>query len=688
MKHFGKTVNIDRIYEIKEKIQLYNSNAREMIELRDECTKSMLCRWSNQHIDGTVHAIDGHTDAFPFVGSSDQCVRLTDKIINDEVALYLNALVRCTVEIKATSGNDKLARHLTVILNWMRKRMGANFILQMGSAIRFMLNDSPSISMVSIQWISRPIIGVRVVNKEDILHWLRLQTDGDKEARDRLGKPQDNQTDLLEYTNVLESIYYCPGEYAQDVAEEIYDNEEASFMAHIGVEERPDIISLRYADEFVLPTLCEDFSMANPWFLNRWITVEELFAMADENDFNEEWVEETKDSSGQAYMNDTPSSEDAEDRKGMVNIVWVYFVEVDENGSVIRYYTLLSVADGCAFDPKPVQGCRGEWPAQLFTREICGSQLVNGRGLAEIIAPHQGIIKKLRDSITSNALVGTLPPIVAKGSRIRNLQVAPLRQITIDRNDSLNFLNPPAYPAAGINLEDKIENEIKEYFGLQTQNGDPETANNLKRAKINFFLLQVRDLFMKLLYMAQDCASDSLLTEITKDTNADGIRRRDIDGGFTLDIKLNVDDLNIDTTIKKANSLGLIVQTLDRSKTFDTYPALVSLIRSLMPEISEESMRDPNQMSSSEIEEEEGNFIKIKAGIMPKINADGNWNYATRLAYYQRLQEENPQALQDMTPASQQMLQQWLQALTQQDRQYGVNADIGRSGVDGVEVKA
>ena len=69
---------------------------------------------------------------------------------------------------------------------------------------------------------------------------------------------------------------------------------------------------------------------------------------------------------------------------------------------------------------------------------------------------------------------------------------------------------------------------------------------------------------------------------------------------------------------------------------------------------------------------------------MPQMNTEGGWNYAARIQFWQDLQANNPEAIATMSPTSQQMMQQWLEALNQQQTQFGENAQIGKTGVEGV----
>ena len=103
----------------------------------------------------------------------------------------------------------------------------------------------------------------------------------------------------------------------------------------------------------------------------------------------------------------------------------------------------------------------------------------------------------------------------------------------------------------------------------------------------------------------------------------------------------------------------------------------------LFPEVRS-ALKSPEQMTANDVEEEKRNFVLIKAGIMPRMDTEGKWNYAARLEFYQQMMKETPDVVEDMSPRSQEMLQQWMSALQQQQTQFGENAQIGRTGVESV----
>ena len=104
----------------------------------------------------------------------------------------------------------------------------------------------------------------------------------------------------------------------------------------------------------------------------------------------------------------------------------------------------------------------------------------------------------------------------------------------------------------------------------------------------------------------------------------------------------------------------------------------------LFPEMAGTALKSPAALMQDDVKDEEQNFVKIKAGIMPQMDTEGKWNYAARLEWHQRMQQENPDAIAEMSPASQDIYQRWIQALQQMDTQFGENAEIGKTGVRGV----
>ena len=160
-----------------------------------------------------------------------------------------------------------------------------------------------------------------------------------------------------------------------------------------------------------------------------------------------------------------------------------------------------------------------------------------------------------------------------------------------------------------------------------------------------------------------------------------GLRREDITGSFGITLKLDPRNLDWKQLTEKTQTFAQVLLGMDREKIVDTSPVIRHLMHQMWPEVSMEALKSAEEVQSRDIEDEKRNFTLIKAGVMPQIDTTGRWNYGARLQWWQQLQQENPDAMAEMSPASQEMAQRWLQALQQQDTQYGENAQIGRTGV-------
>ena len=74
-----------------------------------------------------------------------------------------------------------------------------------------------------------------------------------------------------------------------------------------------------------------------------------------------------------------------------------------------------------------------------------------------------------------------------------------------------------------------------------------------------------------------------------------------------------------------------VLQSIDRERAVDTLSVLRHVMRQLWPEVSGEAMRAPEELRANELEEEKRNFALIKAGVMPRMDTQGRWNYGARL---------------------------------------------------------
>jgi hypothetical protein len=81
-----------------------------------------LARWADQTNDGKKHSetMPEGEPAFPFEGASDVRCRLTDKTINELVAMLMTTFDRCQVKVSGTEINDgDFAASANILMAWL-----------------------------------------------------------------------------------------------------------------------------------------------------------------------------------------------------------------------------------------------------------------------------------------------------------------------------------------------------------------------------------------------------------------------------------------------------------------------------------------------------------------------------------------------------------------------------------------
>ena len=664
----------------------WRERSRSFYHDRTTAEEAFYCVWDGQHADGTVHD-ERDAAAWPFDGASDQRVRWGEKVVLDKIALVMIALSSCEVEFACGAGPDaeRRADALKRLLQWEMGRLGARGYAEFLALLRYMLVDSPAVAAMDVSWRRRASLAVRELNAEELAAQFVAANGGDENAPAMLegtfwmGLRGEDEAAQGQLDAFLAAQGVRP-EDAPAVREALAEEGACECLCRAQAEEGVELKALRYGDDFCIPRESADFDYASPWFRGEWVTEEHLRERIESDGWDPDWVEEELRYKGTSFYDE--STRPTEDVRDLCNIVWCYEAVTTDAGETVRWVTVLGHADGSAFGQRAIRSRRGTWGVAFFRREVTGRNLLASRGLAALCAPDQGVAKEVRDMAANNAIVGSLPPVKAKGTRTRNAVIEPFSVINMGINDDMLFMQPPAYPAAAKETEERLKAELLAYVGVSDGQTD---VTERRQEEVNWFLKQFQDLFVLMVEAAQDHASDEALAGVTGEGDVQGLRREDITGAFGITLRLDPRNLDNKALLDKVQAFASVLQSIDRERAVDTLPVLRHVMRQLWPEVSGEAMRPPEQLTANDLEEEKRNFALIKAGVMPRMDTEGRWNYGARLQFYQQLQEENPEAIAEMSPTAQENLQRWMQALEQQQTQFGENAEIGRTGVEGVQ---
>lgn len=661
-----------------------------LLTRRKEYEQAFYCIWEGQNAKGVRMDVDNQ-QAWPFNGASDQRLRWGDRIYQDLMALIMISINSAEVEISC--GGDpaglERSRALKLLLNSVMNQLGAKGMGEIKAMLHYMMVDSPAVGALDVSWKKRLTMGVMELNADQLEQEYAAsvaamggaETDAAIDFRVAISTPDGAGESGHEQVKawLVQSKGVRP-EDVDAVIRALGEDGECECRTVVDTSEGPELKALRYGEDFCIPTITDDFDYASPWFRGEWCTESQLKERIADEGWDAKWVEETLNWKGMDLFNEQ-GTVNIEDVKDLVNIVWCYTAETNDRGETTRFVSVLSRADGSAFGKRVLRSRRGKWNTAFFRREVRNGNILDCRGLAEICSPAQGTAKLVRDMAANNAIVGSLPPVKAKGTKVRNVLLEPFAVIPMGASDDVTFMQPPAYPAAAKESEDRIYADLLGYLGISDGKTD---VTERRREFVEWMLKQWRDFLVLMLEVAQDNASDAYVVRATETSDVKGVKAQDVSGEFLITLKLDPTNLDNAKLIEKVNAAAQVLQSMDRKGTVDTDPFVRHFFTMLFPEMANAALKSPEQLTGEDIADEQNNFIKIKAGVMPQMDTTGKWNYAARLQFYQELQQQNPDAIAEMSPNSQQMLQNWMAALQQQNTQYGENAEIGRTGVEGV----
>jgi hypothetical protein len=155
--------------------------------------------------------------------------------------------------------------------------------------------------------------------------------------------------------------------------------------------------------------------------------------------------------------------------------------------------------------------------------------------------------------------------------------------------------------------------------------------------------------------------------------------REEIQGQFDLWVDFDVRNLDPDWVLKLVESVNQHYVPLDREGTIRHDKMTRVLLQAWSPQLAEATLQPVETANQREAEEEELNFVKIKAGLEPELPREGV-NFRLRHAKLMDIIEANPEAMAGMDETSRLILQTRLESL-----EFGIqqeeNREIGAVGV-------
>jgi len=698
-------VTEDQLNGLKDAASLWNERSKDFWTRRLNGENARFCRWAGQSPDGRVWADNnGNVIPTPFEGASDQRVGWADSLVGEKVRTLMVAMMRAQPRCEGRGNGDAMrAKRSTALLRWMIDRMGIEWLLQWKVLLNYAWADSPAVAMMGVEWEVRTEIEMRTVTADELAKmYAEMASQGggaDPEMiqqaaldfKDALLSSTDGEEDMA---SMVQSFFpdVKPAR-ARKIVRQIRKDGVAEFPNPRIAYEGPTITAKRYGNEFIIPDNAKKFRDATPWFTMEWITEQELKARQLNDGWDKQFVEDVLKHEGEPCLDEYVSNESGGLFKsgsttydGLYQVVYAYYIALNEDDAPARYLTIFHTgSEKTANGRMLIRDAHGSWPAVVYRSDVTDSFILNARGIPEEVSPLQSAMKGIVDNGLDANAIWSLPPILSFGiTKHGNMYLSPLKIIEGKRDSRFETMKGPQYPTQASIAEKQLERLRDWKHGRpNAEDADGGQAAAVTREEdVIWFLQHVRDVCRMMLALARQNASEELLARVTDAAGDQMIRdRSDIEGEFDVRLIFDPADLDFENTKGRMELVKNTILSLDSGMAINRSVLVQTAFRSVFPYLPDEVIQDVGMGEEKELKDEARNYSMLRAGVMPTLDTDGNWNYQLRRQWYDQLAQQNPNVFLDMGEDKKAMLMEWLKGLEQQATQFGENVQVGRTGM-------
>ena len=642
------------------------AQAGNIRERQETAGRIRFCEWEGQSEDFRKHADDLGEEATPFEGAADSRPFQADKIINERVALVVEALM--AGEIQSTPIGDLAAAENAVkatrLLRFMR---GVEIAGEMRDEAELLANyqegDDPGIGILKIYWKRELALEMRQLGLDDVgrallsIRGIELPESGElprevQGAVDDVGDLMFNPLRTDEAIDMLTAAY--PSVTKRNIKRafrELQRTGSAALPVPYEKESRVCISALRYMEDVFFLSDVDDIQRAPGLYEVLRLTEQELLA---ENlnsgwgqDFIDAVIEAGPGPSGIDPLSDANVQRDlvTGGERNVDNLYEVWLANtraVDGFGIAGVYLTVFSHKVPDVYGKHELLDYpHGDYPYVLFRREKTGRGVNKSRGVTQIAGAAQHEIKVQRDCRTDYTQISTVPPVKVRERRGGlEMLLGPMVEVPVRDQDDVTWMQPPPFPQMSIEVEKATKNDLNEYFGRMVPEVPPELRQALLQKMVNGWLNNWKKAFDQALKLMQEYMSPTTLSMVAGGPLQE-LSREEIRGSFRTMLAFNVNDLNLEFVMKRLDAVGRVL-AWDQEGLADRSMLMRVGFRGIDPTLAEVGLRSEESASRREVTAEQDLIARMAVGIPAQDFKEGV-NARLRLRVLEQTIQSSPQ---------------------------------------------
>lgn len=624
-------------------------------------------QWDGQSADGRKREAAIGAPAFPWEGASDQRVRICERIIQERVLYQKAGFSRGRFQATPVeSGDMRLAANVSRALRYQFK--GRN-LRETRDVVDFLLNwkETYGCSILHVDWLEETGAQDRVITLEELerdaefvgaatARGLGLDPATDargaaiaaQSAEDFVEAMTDpgNAAALAERHEDLDEVS------AARVLEGLRVDGEASFRERYTRVNRPRWTALCPGVDVFFPLETCDLQGARFIAVAEFLCESELREKGLTEGWDGEFIDEVlkhrgvvfSDLDGQFALDvgRVGGGADAgfrgvssvEDYEELFQVLRVYYRVADGEGYVTTFMTVLHPMVNDFWGRHGAQPeLDGQYPFVDFRRERVLPQILESRGVPQVMETDQDAVKVQRDARTDRASVTTLPPVKKPANMAgTQLRFGPGKEIVERKVGTISWMDPPRGDDSSIESEAAVLRELDLYWGRSSENVDPELSLLHRQNVVDDFLIDLSEgARMTFGRMQQRWSADEWASVLGAGAGAagggagsiPGSSRDAIQGQFDVLISFDIRELNLEYVSNLAKSVGEFVAPLDREGSLMYSKLVRRLFEAIDPGLADEVTRDGEESAFAEAEDEKSALAQMASGVEPLMRESG-----------------------------------------------------------------
>lgn len=652
-------------------------------------------RWAGQTEDGKKHSWarpDGDP-AFPFEGASDVRVRLVDRLIRDQKALLMTAFNASTLKVGGTEITDVMAASsATNLMRWLvETKLRSEFHKEAELMADYMLTYGWSCAQIT--WDRKIGLRKQTMTMEELYQVAEQEQAMGTTTTQQLiqaimdPKKEDYALELIKQqmptmkAKTLRKFIKNMRESGQGELEEIYIQKNL-----------PHITALKPFDEVCFPPETSDLQDARVIFRRQYMTEVELRGMVTNAGWSTKFVEEAIRTMGNHYYFNDPNlvptttvlNSNVLRGDHLIEVVWAYYRQLDENDIASIYYTVFCPQVGTEeyAIQEMLNYAHGDYPFIPLRFETTRRQVTESRGIPEISRTEQDEVKAQHDAFRDRVALEIMPPVkVVKRVGALN-RLAPGQVLPVTNKDDYTWMEPPSGNAErAIQVIQQIETNLGNFYGFVVgETIDPNKVRMLQQLQVNNWLQFWTSVYKQMFSLCLQFMPEEEVTRITGAPLKQNMS--DIHSQYDFNVRFDVRDTDPEFVMEKLKAIVSTVVPLDTGGVIDRNKLVKLVIEAISPDAARELVIDQTTASQKLYKD-----VIHDVGMMMLGNealyVENDPSAPTKMQYLQEILQKNPKA--QGAAQSDRIFQILLENYTknlQMSVDQQKNKEIGRIGVN------